>query len=356
MALSTINVQSFASPASSHMNDASFELQDELPDITQYLTPYFLKTLEMLHTVHGTTDVIQNICLSLSYRNIYSTAYLSNTRSTITLEEYNMKHFTDSNPLPSRLPFIADHCSTVIPQTCDKHGHGVMNDVVEAMRRTTHFITDENDIYAFIPPTTQDIQTFLSSQWPHKYPPARDVASGWRNTVNQCLTHGQGWNFLTFPPIDGSKNKRHLLFERAFNGSYIVGSGQCKGLNDMKPKYQNRTTSPMRRQQRPRQLPTPPTTPESTASDMFSSSPTEWCLSRDLRDMSPGELRPTDGLGAVEAGLVRMFPNPDRESGEVCLRLKLIWYVCYRGELDLLFILVVCILNMGMVGFKYIVT
>lgn len=41
---------------------------------------------------------------------------------------------------------------------------------------------------------------------------------------------------MTFPPIDGTKNKRHLLFERAFNGSYIVGSGQCKGLNDLKPR------------------------------------------------------------------------------------------------------------------------
>jgi hypothetical protein len=53
--------------------------------------------------------------------------------------------------------------------------------------------------------------------------------------VNQCLTHGQGWNFLTFAPMDGTKNKRHLLFERAFNGSIVVGSGQCKSFNDMKP-------------------------------------------------------------------------------------------------------------------------
>ena len=53
--------------------------------------------------------------------------------------------------------------------------------------------------------------------------------------MNQCLTHGQGWNFLTFPPTDGSKNKRHLLFERAFNESVVIGSGQCKAFNDMKP-------------------------------------------------------------------------------------------------------------------------
>ena len=84
--------------------------------------------------------------------------------------------------------------------------------------------------------------------------------------MNQCLTHGQGWNFLTFAPIDGTKNKRHLLFQRAYNGSYIVGSGQCKGLNDLKPKSRAVIT-------RPRRPSRTPSSPSQTDVDITSPPP-----------------------------------------------------------------------------------
>jgi len=304
MAMSTIDVESIASSASPiHVNEASFAPQylASLPDITEYLSPYLLKTLEMLHKVHGSSNIIKKICLSLSYHNICSTAFFGNTRPTVTLENYNMKQFTDNNRLPSRLPFIADHCATVIPVTCEKHNNrGVMHDIVEAMRQTTNLVTDQCGIYAFFPPTTLDIQTYLSSKWPEKYPPHKGVASGWRNTVNQCLTHGQGWNFLTFPPIDGTKNKRHLLFERAFNGSYIVGSGQCKGLNDLKPKFLNRSTR--RREQQ--EFPSPPTSPSDDGSSP-TSIPSEWSLEWSSANTAPGESDHSAGIAAVKDEIQR---------------------------------------------------
>jgi hypothetical protein len=162
-----------------------------------------------------------------------------NVRSTTSLEVYDMKSMIQKNPLPPLLPFLADTCATIIPESCDRHTPGAMDDVIAAIRATTRLITPENH---FTAPTTIEIQEWLSSHRPEKYPASKENAAGWRNTVNQCLTHGQGWNFLTYPPVEGSKNKRHLLFERAFNGTYIVGSGQCKGLNDLKPKKRLRAS------------------------------------------------------------------------------------------------------------------
>jgi hypothetical protein len=335
MAVYTIDVQALASPTSSVdvvdvLALSGEEEQDYLPDITHLITPYMLKTFEMFHKVHGSSDVIKQICLSLSFHHTHSMARLSHTRPTVSLEHYNMKHFTDTNPLPSRLPFIGDHCAAIIPNATydNKHHIGVMDDIIEAMRQTTLLTVDYTGVYVFVPPTTQDIQNYLSIKYPNKYPGNKGVASGWRNTVNQCLTHGQGWNFLTFPPTDGSKNKRHLLFERAFNGSYVVGSGQCKGLNDLKPKNQNRL-SPTRRQQ----LPTPPTSPVSTFSDALSSSPpSEWSLECMLVNMSPGELSPTDGLAAVEAGLEMMQSHPEsgRSLAEVEVDIMRMLNPCYQ--------------------------
>ena len=310
---------------SSIVNEPSFGAQDisNLPNITQYLTPYLLRTLEMLHKVYGTSPVIKDICLSLSYHHTHSTACLSHTRPTTYLDDYQMKRHTDTNPLPSRLPFIPDHCATIIPSACDKQNNGVMADIVEAMRRTTTLTVNQRGHFVFFPPTTQDIQNYLSCAKPEKFPPTKGVASGWRNTVNQCLTHGQGWNFLTFPPMDGSKNKRHLLFERAFNGSYIVGSGQCKGLNDLKPKNNNRGNSPRRAgTAKPvlTQLPTPPTTPNTLPSSGYVVSTPEWSLDSSLFMLScsgsPTQLLDSSaGLAAIEAGLVASMQSPPEESG-----------------------------------------
>src|SRR5271167_4173712 len=204
MAVYTIDVQTLGSPTSSVdivdgralAEDKEEQNMSNLPNITQLITPYMLKTLEMLHKVHGTSDVVRKICLSLSFHHTHSMAGLSHTRPTVSLEHYNMKHFTDTNPLPSRLPFVGDHCAAIIPNATydNKHHTGVMDDIVEAMRQTTFLTVDHTGVYTFVPPTTQDIQNYLSIKYSDKYPRNKSVASGWRNTVNQCLTHGQGWN------------------------------------------------------------------------------------------------------------------------------------------------------------------
>src|SRR5271154_3284196 len=130
MAVYTIDVHPFGSPTSSvDVVDVPILSREEeqdmsnLPDITQLITPYMLKTFEMLHKVHGTSDVIRQICLSLSYYHTHSTAGLSHTRPTVSLEHYNMKHFTDTNPLPSCLPFIGDHCAAIIPNATYDNKH-----------------------------------------------------------------------------------------------------------------------------------------------------------------------------------------------------------------------------------------
>ena len=240
----------------------------------------------MLHKVHGSTPLISYLCFNLSYHSLFTDAQYSSSRPTLSLEIYDQKDFITNNPLPSCLPFIGDHCSTILPPSCDKRHYGTMDDVVEAMRRTTILATDDDGV-SFIPPTTFDIQTYLTSTWPNKYPESTPPTAGWRNSVNQCLTHGQGWNFLTYPPIDGTKNKRHLLFERAFNGSCIVGPGQCKGLNDLKPNKQPPARKPANKANgsttQSTSTPitptsTPPTSPEDTGNNFFTISSPDWSL------------------------------------------------------------------------------
>jgi hypothetical protein len=160
------------------------------------------------------------------------------------LEGYNMESAVSSNPIPCSRPFIRDHgaayilADTKLPVWSSAEvysgGHSVMNDIVEAIRHTTKPITTDN-MTRWMPPTTYDIQKYMWLTWPQKYSPDVADAKGWKNSVNQCLTHGKGWNFITYVAETG-KNKRHCLVERAFNGVCILGSGVCKGLNDRKPK------------------------------------------------------------------------------------------------------------------------
>ena len=165
-------------------------------------------------------------------------------RAITPLEEYDMQTTTSTNALPTRLPFIQDFCAIYIPGDTkvpawsppDSYsgGHSVMDDIIEAIRHKTSPVIVDGET-RWMPPTTQDIQQYMSCTWPTKYRSDVGDAKGWKNTVNQCLTHGQGWNFVTYIPQTG-KNKRHCLVERAFNGVCILGSGVCKGLNDRKPK------------------------------------------------------------------------------------------------------------------------
>jgi hypothetical protein len=180
-------------------------------------------------------------------------------KATIPLEEYSMKACTAANPIPCGLPFIGDFCSALIPDgtklpawsapACHKgKGGSVMHDIIESIRQETKPHTFEDGVY-YLPPTTTEIQKYMSVTWPEKYPQSVPDAKGWKNSVNQCLTHGQGWNFVTYDPLEG-KNKRDLLVERAFNGVCVLGSGQCNGLNDKKPK-----TSPTIGRATPRKQP-----------------------------------------------------------------------------------------------------
>jgi hypothetical protein len=198
------------------------------------------------------------------------------------------------------LPFIADHCAAIIPTGGDIHAAGMMDDIVEAIRYTTLPCPQGG----FYPPTAQDIQGYMSTTYPERFPLNKDTAQGWRNSVNQCLTHGQGWNFLTFPPTDGSKNKRHLLFERAFNNSFIIGSGQCKGFNDQKP---NRRSKSPKTSSLPKPLVTPPSEPQGPPVVLLHETPTEG-LARVETSMTGTEPRRAERtLEEVEYDLMRML-------------------------------------------------
>jgi hypothetical protein len=221
--------------------------QNALPIALPRLTPYHLQTLETLHSVYGSHSATQQICRSLSIEQL-----ISNTKPNTPIETYNKNFFIEFNSLPTPLPFAADHCAAIIPLTNDTNGGRLMVDIVDAIRHTTVIDTSSSGEVSFQPPTTQDIQKYMSDVSPTRYDPTVGVATEWKNSVNQALCHGQGWNFLTFPPTDGTKNNRHLLFERAYNGSYIVGSGQCQTLNKNKPK---RVKSP------PKSRLSPPPTP-----------------------------------------------------------------------------------------------
>ena len=213
-----------------------------IDQIAQSINHYQLQTFEMLHKVYGSTAFTHDLCLSLSFHSIIANTPYSNIRATWENKHYNMGLFTQANPLPACLPFISDQCACVVPSTITKHISGDMDLVVEAIRNITA-PKEEYGRIVFFPPTTIEIQEYMSSMWPSKFDARVEPREGWKNSVWQCLTHGQGWNFLTFPPSDGD-NKRHLLFERAYNGSCILGSGQCKALNDLKRKAGTAKTIP----------------------------------------------------------------------------------------------------------------
>jgi hypothetical protein len=234
--------------------------QSTLPVILTDLTPYHLRTLETLHHVYGTHSATQRICRSVSCGQL-----ISNTKPDTPIEAYDKNFFTQMNTLPTPLPFAADHCAAIIPLSNDTSSSVVMYDIVDAIRHTTLLNTSSAGESYFQPPTTQDIQKYMSDVSPTHYNPTVGIAAGWKNSVSQALSHGQGWNFLTFPPADGTNNKRHLLFERAYNGSYIVGSGQCRTLNKNKLKQPN---SPSRKS-----ISSPSPSPPAATSEQAPSTP-----------------------------------------------------------------------------------
>lgn len=208
-----------------------------MEDIAPLMTPYLMQTLITLHRVYGSSSDIMAMCCELSLSQAASARAGATSAPVFPIGFYNMRERVDKNPIPSPRPFIPDFSAAVIPRSQKlpawlppstyTRGRSVMDDVVEAMRQTTHLTRDGD---GYLPPTTLNIQYYMANMWPDKYDGNVAEAKGWRNSVNQCLTHGQGINFLTYS-VDG-KNKRHLLFERAFNGVCVLGSGQCKSLND----------------------------------------------------------------------------------------------------------------------------
>lgn len=228
-----------SSTLTSASNQTFIDDSQILPDISSHVTIYLFKTVTMLHDVYGSSSDIKELCLKASF------TFISNpTRAHLSLHEYKMSDFVDSNIIPTPFPYLPDRCATLIPPVESRRhsGSGIMDDIVTAIRYTTRVEKIQSGNLVFYPPSTLEIQTWMALTWPEKYQADRQVASGWRNSVNQCLTHGQGWNFVTYGPRgrESGKIKRHLLVERAFNGSCIVGSGQCKGLNDQKVKSRNK--------------------------------------------------------------------------------------------------------------------
>jgi hypothetical protein len=131
---------------------------------------------------------------------------------------------------PISLPFLMNNLAMVITESVRSHKHtyGIMDDVVAVIRgRATATLSPEGEI-VFQAPTGQEIKDYMQEAWPHKY---NLTQKGWQNSVNQCLTHGQGWNFLKYV-IDAERLNRYVLFERAYNGRIVLGSGQCKKLHD----------------------------------------------------------------------------------------------------------------------------
>jgi hypothetical protein len=274
-----------------------------LPDFTP--KAYVLTTLQTCYSLYGADPVIPRICEEVIYQNSYgmSTRHCY-TRPTVDLYNYNMNLFTANSSLPASLPFVGDHMAAIVPEGSHHHAVGTMDDIVQAMRCTTRV----NSTGKFEAPTTPDIQEYLSSTYPAKYPASTAVASGWRNSVNQCLTHGQGWNFLTYPPVEGSKNKRHLLFERAFNGQLIVGSGQCKGFND-KRRAADKTPKRGKVYRNSQQLPSPPITP---THEYWTSLPETPALGRGIGpvDLSQHSMLASEELEMLEVGMTGMPPAP----------------------------------------------
>jgi hypothetical protein len=287
-----------------------------IPDFTP--NGYVLATLQMCYNLFGACPISHRICEEIMYQNNHGMPTMNcYTRPTYDLYNYNMSSFTADSSLPSSFPFVGDHMATMFPDGSNHHAVGTMDDIVQAMRCTTRL----NQAGMFEAPTTPDIQEYLSSTYPAKYPASTAVASGWRNSVNQCLTHGQGWNFLTYPPVEGSKNKRHFLFERAFNGQLIVGSGQCKGFND-KRRAADKTSNRGKASRNPQQLPSPPITP---TQELWTVLPENPVLERSLGPvdlshhsmLAPENPVPEGSLGPVDLSHHSMLASERLEMLEV---------------------------------------
>jgi len=220
-------------------------------DISLDMTSYGIQTILTLHRIYGNTSTTKRLCLDVSRTQSALISAGTLNRPIFSLEEYSMKDIKALYHLPAIYPFLPDNCATKIPEGTNLPersdpdvyvaGKSVMHDVVEAIRQRTVPTPDYTGHY---PPSTTEIQGYMSANWPDKYPGTVAEAKGWKNSVNQCLTHGQGWNFITYDPVEG-KNKRHLLLERAYNGVCILGSGQCKALNDKKKLKKQSSTSPV---------------------------------------------------------------------------------------------------------------
>jgi hypothetical protein len=158
-------------------------------------------------------------------------------QAAIPQDNYNIAAIQRAVVLPNPLPFLPNSMAKEIPADALKKkrgpGNSVMDDVVNAILQTTQAgpSLPANDGIIFHAPTSQNIQTYLSLVRPEKYPADTPMARGWRSTVNQCLTHGQGWNFLCLGPLPGEKHKRVMLFQRSFILEIVLGSGQCVALS-----------------------------------------------------------------------------------------------------------------------------
>jgi hypothetical protein len=277
------------------------------PDVTPLLTPYLLQSLLTLHRCYRTQAQVSKLCETLTFIHTNMTSVGASFKPFFRLDTYDMGVFTSANPLPAPFPFVHDASATSIPDDTKlpasenpysySGGQSVMNDVVEAIRQTTTPVTVGTKV-TWMPPTANDIQRYMSSTWPQKYRSEVLEAKGWRNSVNQCLTHGKGWNFLTYPPEVG-KNKRHFLVERAFNGMCVLGSGVCKGLNDKKPKS----------------TPTPPqpNVPSVGQSSLYTPSPLSHFTPSPVSNVPTTSTSPPDFTAKPLVPLFPVTPGIDRE-------------------------------------------
>jgi hypothetical protein len=201
----------------------------KLPDITHLLTVHVLKTVQTVNRLYGPSSLAADICLKASFASV------NNPRgSQLPREDYDKSDVISRNPFPTPLPYLADNDALIIPSSLKRFrtNSAVMEDIVNAIRHTTN-LSSTSDSICFHAPTTTEIQSWMSRKWPEIYPSETPVSSGWRNSVNQSLCHGQGWNFISYQTtVNGHKVSYHVLFERAFNDSCIIPTGVCKKLNE----------------------------------------------------------------------------------------------------------------------------
>ena len=202
-----------------------------LPNIRDKLSMFHMPTLETIERVYGKESYLTPVlCLTASWN------YAHNPDGpTISLFDWDKEAIIAANPVPLSIPYLPDTQAKKIPRNITIRETPLMNDIVEAIRQNMYYESTFIGRFYFEGPTTQVIQRWLSEEWPDVYPPGTKLATGWRNSVNQCITHGQGWNFVTYP-IDsyGDPVRRHVLFERAYNGTFILPAHLCRRLNALK--------------------------------------------------------------------------------------------------------------------------